>query len=368
MADIINRILCFIARNLKKTLVALTCVLLIAGISYMTYTYTFHFIRDDEFKTYDVNGEEISISIPEGASTKEIAELLKSQGLIENITLFRIKAKLTGAENEFQYGVFKVIKGMPDTTIMDILKTGSKEEAVTITIPEGWSVRQIAAYLEEKNICLAEEFEAACNRTDYEFDYYDVLDQPGDRQYLLEGYLFPDTYEVIPKDGAEGVVKRLLREFERKWEQHSGWRNQMQARGLTMDEVITMASAIEKEAMLSEERPKVARVLFNRMNEGLNWGLNCTVLYALKKDGTGDDFVSYEDLKVVSGYNTYLNTGYPTGPICNPGADAISAVLNPAEGDWLYFIGYKDGSNEHLFTSDYSEFEAVENGTYQRGE
>ena len=366
MTDIINLILGFIARNLKKGVIVITCILGIAGISYLAYTYTYNFIRDDQYETYDADGEAISLDIPEGASTKEIAQLLEKEGLIDNVTLFQIKAKLTGAENEFQYGLYKFIKGMPESKIMEILKTGGKEDSVTITIPEGWSVRQIGAYLEEKNICLASEFEEACNKTDYNFDYYGVIGQQGDRQYVLEGYLFPDTYDIIPKNGAEGVVKRMLREFERKWEQHPGWKTQMEAMNLTMDQVITMAAAIEKEAMLSAERPKVARVLYNRMNEGLTWGLNCTVLYALKKEGSGDDFVSYDDLEVESGYNTYKHTGYPVGPICNPGSEAIQAALNPEEGDWLYFIGYEDGSNEHLFTSDYDEFLAVENGTYQR--
>ena len=366
IADIINRIFCFIARNLKKALLAITCTLVIGGVCYFTYTYTYHFIRDDAYETYDVNGEEISIDIPEGATTEEIADILYEHELIENTLLFRIKAKLTGAENEFQYGVYKVIKGMPETKIMEILKEGSKEEAVMITIPEGWSIRQIGEYLEEQNICLASEFEEACNRTDYDFDYYGVIDNREERQYLLEGYLFPETYEVIPINGAEGVVKRMLREFELRWERNPSWTKQMEQMGLTVDEVMTMAAAVEKEAMLSEERPKVARVLFNRMQEGLTWGLNCTVLYALEKEGTGDDFVSYDDLEVESGYNTYAKTGYPVGPICNPSESAINAVLHPADGDWLYFIGFEDGSGEHLFTSDYAEFEAVENGSYVR--
>ena len=368
ITDIINRILCFLARNVKKALVALTCTLLIGGVCYLAYTYTYHFIRDDAFETYDVNGEEISIDIPEGSTTGEIADILYEKGLIENTLLFRIKAKLTGAENEFQYGVYKVIKGMPETKIMEILKEGSKEEAVMITIPEGWSVRQIGEYLEDKNICLASEFEAACNRTDYDFDYYGVIDNQDERQYLLEGYLFPETYEVIPMNGAEGVVKRLLREFELRWDRNPSWRSRADELGLTVDEVMTMASAVEMEAMLSEERPKVARVLYNRLQEGMTWGLNCTVLYALGKEGTGDDYVSYTDLEIKSGYNTYANTGFPVGPICNPSESSINAVLHAEEGDWLYFIGFEDGSGEHLFTNDYAEFQAVEAGTYVRGE
>ena len=99
ITDIINRILCFLARNVKKALVALTCTLLIGGVCYLAYTYTYHFIRDDAFETYDVNGEEISIDIPEGSTTGEIADILYEKGLIENTLLFRIKAKFTGSEN-----------------------------------------------------------------------------------------------------------------------------------------------------------------------------------------------------------------------------------------------------------------------------
>ena len=120
MTDIINRILGFLARNLKKGLIVVTCILVIAGVSYFGYTYAYHFIRDDNYETYDPNGQEISIDIPEGATTAEIAELLKQNGLIENTWLFRIKAKLTGAEADFQYGVYRFIEGMPESTIMEI--------------------------------------------------------------------------------------------------------------------------------------------------------------------------------------------------------------------------------------------------------
>lgn len=363
---ILNAILGFLTRNVKRIVLFITVAVLIAGVSLVAYDVTYQFVADDSYTTYDANGEEVTISIPQGSSTQEIGELLKENGLIDNVTLFRIKAKLTGAEDEFQYGVYKFVKGMPDETIMAILKEGNKEQSVRITIPEGWSVRQIAEYLESENICLASEFEEACNRTDYDFDYYGVITNASDREYLLEGYLFPDTYDIIPEEGAEGVVKRMLREFERRWEQHAAWQEQLEARGLTVDQVMIMASCIEREAMLADERPKVARTLLNRMDAGLNWGLNSTVLYALGKEGTGDDKVTYEDLEIDSRYNTYRYTGYPVGPICCPSEASIQAALYPSDGDWLYFIAYDDGTNQHLFTSDYSEFEAVQNGTYVR--
>lgn len=366
--NFINMVFGFVARNIKRILLMLLAIVLIAGVAVIAYDVAYDFVREDPYETYDPSGEEVVLDIPEGSSVSEIAALLKEKGLIENELLFRIKAKLTGAEDYFQYGVYKLIVGMPIETIMEELKAGAKEESVTITIPEGWSVRQIAQYLEEKNICLASEFEEACNRTDYDFDYYDVLTNKQDRMFVLEGYLWPDTYDVIPANGAEGVVKRLLREFERKWEYHGEWIEKMREMGLTMDQVMTMASCIEREAQVSYEAPMVARTLYNRMDEGLTWGLNSTILYALGKEGTGEDEVLYSDLELQSGYNTYMYLGFPTGPISNPGSAAIEAVLNPAEGDWLYFIAFEDGTGEHLFTSDYSEFEAVYNGTYVREE
>ena len=366
IVDGFNRLLAFLARNVKNAVIFAGVALLLAGIMVLAYSATFNFIKTDEFETYDPEGEVITINIPEGSTAKEIGELLKESGLVENVLLFRIKAKLTGAENNFQYGVYKIVKGMPEETIMEVLQEGGKAESVTITIPEGWSVRQIGQYLEEQNICLASEFEAACNRTDYDFDYYGQINHRSDREFLLEGYLWPDTYDIIPENGAEGIVRRMLREFERKWEKHVLWKQQAQEMGLTVDQVITMASCIEREAMLAEEAPKVARVLFNRNEEGLFWGLNCTILYALQKEGTGDDFVSYSDLEVDSKYNTYKYSGFPVGPISNPGQTSIEAVLQPAEGDWLYFIGFEEGSGEHLVTSDYAEVEAVSNGTYVR--
>ncbi|MBQ1367705.1 MAG: endolytic transglycosylase MltG [Firmicutes bacterium] len=366
IVDGFNRLLAFVARNIKNLIFFAAVALVLGGIMAVSYSVTYNFIKTDEFDTYDPEGEVITINIPEGSTAEEIGVLLKENELIDNVLLFRIKAKLIGAEDNFQYGVYKIVRGMPAETIMEVLQEGGKAESVTITIPEGWSIRQIAQYLEEQNICLASEFEAACNRTDYDFDYYGQINRRADREFLLEGYLWPDTYEIIPENGAEGIVKRMLREFERKWEKHVLWRQQAVELGLSVDQVIAMASCIEREAMLEEEAPMVARVLYNRNEDGLPWGLNCTILYALGKEGTGEDFVSYSDLEVESRYNTYKYSGFPVGAICNPGQIAIEAVLNPADGDWLYFIGYEDGTGEHLFTADYSEFEAVANGTYDR--
>ena len=150
IVDGINRFLDFIARNIKNAIIFIGVALLLAGIMVLSYSATFNFIKTDEFETYDPDGEVVTINIPEGSTAKEIGELLKEAGLVENVLLFRIKAKLTGAENNFQYGVYKIVQGMPEETIMEVLQEGGKAESVTITIPEGWSIRQIAQYLKSR--------------------------------------------------------------------------------------------------------------------------------------------------------------------------------------------------------------------------
>lgn len=363
----INLFLSFIARNIKKAVVmaAILVILALAGI--VAYDTAFHFVEGDPNKSYDPNGETVMLTIPKGSTSKDISELLAEKGVVDNATRFRWRAKLLGTENDFKFGTYSFIKGMPDEEIMEILSSGAKEESIRITIPEGWTVEQIAEYLQEKEVCLVQEFLDACNATTYDFDYYtgDMLNGNSERRNLLEGYLFPNTYDIIPDYGAEGVVKRLLRQFEIEITEQDLAR--MDELGLTMDQVVTMASVIEKEARLDEERPWVAAVLYNRMEQSMPWQLNSTVLYALGREHGGEDNVTFADLEVDSGYNTYKYAGYPTGPICCPSKASIEAALHPADTDAIYFI-LNPGTNTHTFTADYDEFLRIRNGGEPAGE
>lgn len=358
----VNKVLALIARNVKKLIVLAAIMLIIAMAATFAYDVAFQFVSGDDHATYDENGETVMLTIPKGSTTESIAKQLEESGVIDNAIRFRLRAKLMGAENDFKYGTYSFVVGMPDETIMDILESGTKEEGVTITIPEGWTLEQIGEYLQEQEICLKEDFLKACNKTDYDFDFYteDMLSGNSQRRNLLEGYLFPNTYEIVPEDGAEGVVKRLLRQFEKQFS--DSMKNRAAELGLTVDQVVIMASVIEKEAQLDEDRPKIAAVLYNRMKQDMPWQLNSTVLYALGIESDGKDELTYDQLEMDSGYNTYKYSGFPTGPICCPGAASIEAVLYPADIDALYFILNNDDSGSHLFTSDYEEFLAAKNG------
>ena len=360
----INKFLALIARNVKKVIVFAVVLIVIAMCTVMAYDFAYDFVYGDPNESYDPNGETVMLTIPAGSTSNEIALILEEKGVVSSAKHFRWRAKLLGKENDFKYGTYTFVKGMPEEMIMDMLRDGSKQESVRITIPEGWTIDQIADYMQKQEICMKEDFLAACNDTSYDFDYYtkDMLSGESKRRHLLEGYLFPDTYDVIPEDGAVSVVKRLLRQFEVEWTEDDFER--MEELGLTMDQVVTMASVIEKEAKLDKERPMMAAVLYNRMEQGMPWQLNSTVLYALGIESGGEDNLTYDDLEVDSGYNTYKYSGFPIGPICCPGYASLQAVLYPADTDAIYFVLKEDGSGEHFFTNDYDEFLAASEGNY----
>ena len=376
----INRFLAFIARNVKKAIVLAVLLVIVAFAGIMAYDFAFRFVSGDKNSTYDPNGEAVMLTIPKGSTSKDIAQILAEKGVVTNATRFRLRALLMGTENDFKYGTYTFVKGMSDEDIMEVLKGGTKQESVRITIPEGWTVEQIGDYLQEQEICLKEDFLEACNKTTYDFDYYtyDMRAKDTKRRNRLEGYLFPNTYDVIPENGPESIVARLLRQFEIEFSESDLAR--IQELGVTMDQVVTMASVIEKEAKLDEERPWVAAVLYNRMEQNMPWQLNSTVHYALGQEGTGEEELTLEQLEVDSRYNTYKYRGYPVGPICCPGKASINAVLYPAETDAIYFILDPNGEGTHLFTADYNEFlnakgmsptemdASGENGEYGDGE
>lgn len=350
---VFGKIVAFVLRNIKKFLIFGAIILVIGGVAYFAYDMAYEFFTNDPYLTYDKDGEKVIINIPEGATSQEIADILKEKGLIDSATAFRWKAQLTGDAAGFQYGTYTFVKGMHYQDLVEVLKSGSKAEGISITIIEGWTIEKIADYLQENDICLKEDFIAACEATTYDFDYYDQLTNAADRRHLLEGYLFPDTYEIIPANGVEAIVKKLLRTTELMLEER---KEKIEASGFTVDQIMTMASVIEREVSREDERGKVAQVLYNRLDEGMPWGLNCTVLYALGREYDGADNVSNEDTTVDSGYNTYKYAGFPTGPICNPSAASVDAVLNPEIGNWLYFVLENEETGQHYFTDNYDDF------------
>ncbi|MDA3846413.1 MAG: endolytic transglycosylase MltG, partial [Vallitaleaceae bacterium] len=274
---------------------------------------------------------DVTITIPEGSSTAEIADVLFENNLIGSTFYFRILAKLSGSDSAFQYGDYTFNTSMSEEDIMTIMKTeGFRRETIKFTIPEGYTVDQIARLMESEGICTSSEFLAAVYDSSYGYDF---IDQIPERNLELQGYLFPDTYEIYADATPEQIVSTMLSQFD------TVFKDEYYARaaelGYTIDEIITIASVIEREVRVPSEQVRVSGVIYNRLNIDMKLEMCSTVMYVLDKP---QDRLLYSDLKIDSPYNTYIYSGLPVGPIANPGENAIIAALYPETNTYLFFV------------------------------
>lgn len=273
------------------------------------------------------------VNIPSGTNAKEIVDVLEKNEIIrENNYIFRILIKIMKLEDQLKYGEYNL---SPSMNMLQILDKLAKGEVIVykITIPEGYTCKQIAELLEKKEIVEKEAF----------------LELIKDKEESLEGYLFPDTYEVPKKYGAEKMVKAMLSNFNHVAEENK-FTEKAEEIGFSLDEIIILASIIEKEAKFSEEKNKVSSVFHNRLKTGMKLQSCATIQYILEKP---KERLDENDLKINSPYNTYLYKGLPPGAICNPGLDSIMSALEPAEEDYLYFVLGENG--RHIFSKTYQE-------------
>ncbi len=290
--------------------------------------------------------------VKEGETAVEIGERLEEQGLIRSASLFRLLAAYYGVSSSLEAGEYELQRDMTTTQIINRLHRGLVKTEM-VTIPEGWRSEQVAEVLEKKGLFSQGEFLKACNSASFAYGF--LTDRPAGA--TLEGYLFPDTYFVAPKTDAESFVGRMLQNFDERFT--ATMREKATAQGLTIHQVVTLASIVEREARLPEERPLIAGVFLNRLELGMALDADPTVQYALANEQASrasDGYwkeLSQEDLSIDSPYNTYRYVGLPPGPICSPGLASIQAVLNPAASDFLYFVAREDGS--HAFATTLEE-------------
>ena len=290
------------------------------------------------------------IEIRKGMSFHQIADHLQRKNLIAHGWFFKAIARLTGGDRKIIPGEYKLDAGMAVTEILLKLVRG-RVYYHSVTIPEGYTIRQIAKLLAAKELTDPVEFVRLTK--DPEMIRSLNLKVP-----TLEGYLFPDTYFFPRPISPEAIVRTLVGRF---WEVFApAYLARTRDLDMTVQEVLTLASVIEKETGLSQERPLVSGVFHNRLRKKIPLQSDPTVIYALK-DFDGN--IRKEDLLVDSPYNTYLVVGLPPGPIANPGEEAIRAALFPTPTEFVYFVSRNDGSHE--FSSTLAEHEqAVEK--YQR--
>ena len=351
----------WIWRVLRPLLVFAASFVIVCGLIYTGYR------KVDELFFAPVDAQDtatVAFEVTSGSSLSTVSVNLENAGLIHNHTVFKYMADFMGMGQKIQSGDYELSRAMSATQILDQLVSGDgKPLTTTITIIPGWTIEDVASYLVEKKVLSsADEFLALCKTGESYAGYYfieDVLsqDDAGDRKYALEGYLSPNTYEIYTSASADTIVRRLLSQTEAAY--LLSYDERAQELGMTMDDVFTLASMIEKEAKKADFA-KVSAVFHNRLKAGMTLDSDVTVKYA---SGSQKMYLNSDDLSVDSAYNTYKRKGLPVGPVCNPSMDAVVAALYPDEQylaqKYLYFCSTDPDSGELHFSKTLEEHQAA---------
>lgn len=326
---------------MRKVLM-IVCISLIA----IVFTASAIYLNRSIFASYDaIQSEKITITIPPETNTLRIGKLLKSKNLINNEYIFLAYEKLK-YKKPLKAGKYSIPKGTSMDKIINLLMQGSNvSDTIKLTIPEGFSVEEIADRISALGFN-KDEFLSDCNKSDYNYDFIKNISNSQGRKYLLEGYLFPDTY-VIKKDaGVKDIINKMLERFnEVVYKSYSSSKKTQ-----SIDSVVNIASMIEKEAKVDKDRSLISSVIYNRINKKMKLQIDATVLYAL---GYHKSELSLTDLKIASPYNTYYVPALPIGPIGNPGLKSIDAAMNPTKTNYYYYVAQPDGS--HVFSENYQQ-------------
>lgn len=298
--------------------------------------------------------EKVTVTIPNGASTDEIIDILAENDLVKQKTFCKIFYKAftfikninkekKPADPVYFGDIYYVEKNLGlEGYLTEFREEAKTVETVSLVFPEGWTIYQIFDKIEEFGVCSKSELLASVNGADFDYDFLNEISGNANRTFKLEGYLYPDTYEFYEESNANSVIRKLLDGSENKWTEE--YEEQRIKLGLTRDEVITIASIIQREAANTEQMGLVSSVLHNRLNHPVSWPL-------LGCDSTANYIENYVAPNVSAAqamiyqqyYDTYISQGLPPGPICNPGDDAIKAALFPEDTDYYYFRHDKYG-------------------------
>lgn len=296
-------------------------------------------------------GDTVQVELKKGSSPFQFAEVLEDQGIIRNAFIFKYYLRYKHEGPKFQAGVYELKPGMTKDEIIAKLNAGEtkKEETIRFTIPEGYTVEQIAATLSEAGFVDKAAFIAAADKDQAWTDTDAAKSIPKDAKlrHRLEGYLFPETYEMRKGSTPEEIITRMLQQLDHKLDGlPDNWEDALTERGLSLHEMLTVASLVEREVVIDEERPIVAGIIYNRLKKGMPLQIDATVQYVLPEQ---KERLLLTDLEVDSPYNTYKIKGLPPGPIASPSIKSIEAALFPKQTDYYYYVTKKDGSHEHLF-------------------
>ena len=292
-----------------------------------------------------IKDEEI-IEVAEGDSFYGVLNKLSEEDKIKNEFLVKLYLKIRGIKPEVLAGTYKLDKSMTLDEIITLLSNDSSIGNIYITIPEGYTIDDIATELEENNICSSEDFINSVKN--YDLPAY-VSNNPNKR-YNLEGFLFPDTYSFNENENADFVVKTMINRFEEVWQELVQSLN-LSIADDEIEKIVNVASIIEKEAVVDSERSLISSVIYNRIAIEMPLQIDATVIYSY---GYHIEKMYEKHLEIDSPYNTYMYYGLPIGPISNPGRASLMAALKPEKTDYLYYL--LESEYTHYFTDNYDDF------------
>lgn len=298
------------------------------------------------------DGRTCVITVENGMTAADIANMLHKEKLIKRPESFRLEARFMGLEGKLQAGKYEIEAGKSNSEIIDILARG-QVKTVSFTVPEGYTVNKIAAKLAAEGLGDAEKFkEAARNYTPYK---YMETNNP-DVIYKAEGFIYPSTYLFTDGMTEKDMLAVMVKEFNTQIN-HEKIGDAAEKADMQLRDIVTIASMVELEAVFKEEQPRIAGVFLRRLQIYMPIQSDTTIQYIL---GAQKEEITFADTEIQNPYNTYVNAGLPPGPIGSPSLDAIKAVLNPEQTDYLYFVADKDG--HHRFTRTYEEhLQEIEN-------
>lgn len=297
-----------------------------------------------------------SIKIAQGMTTWDVSQKLYELGVVRHPAAFRFEARLKGLSSKLQAGLYKVEGGMHNVAIIDCLSKGNVQ-LVSLTIPEGYGVKDIAKMIEKQGLGSGAVFKKLAK--DYApYEYMQTRQEA--TIYKAEGFLFPTSYTFPASFEEKDLLEMMVRTFHEEMEK-TGVLSEVKSRDLHLRNVVNLAAMVEKEAVFTEEMPLIAGVFQKRLDIDMPIQSDTTIQYLFDEQ---HEIVTWDDLEIDNPFNTYKNYGLPPGPIASPGLKAIQAALHPTQTDYLYFVAERDG--HHRFTTNYDDhlraIRDIENG------
>lgn len=338
----------------KKTSKSVTAVFLAVVIVFTSALSALAITCINDVLAIGRSDEVVIVTIPNESTTESIIDILEDEGLIKQKIFCNFYYDLINfvknfnkeekpAEPVYNGGVYYVEKNLGlEGFLMKFRETQKSADTITLVFPEGWTIYQMFDKIAEFGVCSKEQLFASLNEALFNYDFISEIPDDPDRTFKLEGYLYPDTYEFYEESDANSIIRKFLDASESRWTEE--YEEQRIALGLTRDEVLTIASIIQREAADSSQMSVISSVIHNRLNHAVSWpllGCDSTANYITKYVGPN---VSYaQAIAYEQSYNTYYSQGLPPGPICNPGDAAIRAALFPSDTDYFYFRHDKYG-------------------------